>query len=190
MDADSNALSPTDGFTLTELMTVLAIVAILVAVAGVSYSRFTAKAKSVEAEVALSEIHRLEQIHYASTGTYTSSVEELGFNPFPPLKYYSVSVQVAGESGDSAFRALAVPLSGSGGQTFSVVQYAPTKVSGASGGSGGPSVPGGSTGLAFGGEGWSDEGIIRLDTTGGSKGGIEKIVSHQKSSGVSLESKK
>jgi len=189
MSAGSRFFAKSRGFTLIELMVVLAIVAILIAIAGISYSRFTTKAKSVEAEVALAEVHRLEQLHYASTGTYTSNVEELGFKPFPPLKYYSVSVQVAGDSGNGAFRALAVPLSGAGGQTFSVVQYAQTKPS-TNNVSGGLSGPGGSTGMAFGGEGWSDEGIIRLDTAGGSKGGIEKVVSHQKSSAEPASAKK
>lgn len=189
MNAGSSSRTSARGFTLIELMTVLAIVAILIAVAGMSYSRFTTKAKSVEAEVALAEVHRLEQLHYASTGTYTTNVDELGFKPFPPLKYFSVSVQVAGDSGSGAFRALAVPLSGSGGQTFSVVQYAPTG-SATNGGSGGLSSAGGSTGMAFGGEGWSDEGIIRLDTAGGPKGGIEKVVTHQNSSAVPTSGKK
>lgn len=180
MDIGKRSSTAHGGFTLTELMTVLAIVSVLVTVGVASYSRFTAKAKSVEAEIALSEINRLEQIHYASTGAYTANVDELGFKPFQPLKYYSVSVQVAGKSGDGAFRALAIPLSGAGGQTFSVVQYAPGKAS--SGGEAGLSGQGGTgSGFAFGGEGWSDEGIIRLETNGGPKGGIEKTVVHPKS---------
>lgn len=180
MDVEKRSVTARGGFTLTELMTVLAIVSLLIAVGAASYSRFVTKAKSVEAEIALSEIHRLEQIHYASTGTYTANVDELGFRPFPPLKYYSLSVQVAGESGNGAFRALAVPLSGSGGQTFSVVQYAPSK--GLSSGGAGLSGQGSGTGLAFGGEGWSDEGIIRLQTSGSQKGGIEKTVANPKPS--------
>lgn len=180
MDIKKRSFPDSGGFTLTELMTVLAIVSLLIAVGVTSYSRFIAKAKSVEAEIALSEIHRLEQIHYASTGTYTTNIDELGFKPFQPLKYYSLSVQVAGESGNGAFRAMAVPLSGSGEQTFSIVQYAPDKISSSSGAD--LSSQSSNTGMAFGGEGWSDEGIIRLEAGGGPKGGIEKIVSHQKPS--------
>ncbi|MDF0644980.1 MAG: prepilin-type N-terminal cleavage/methylation domain-containing protein [Nitrospira sp.] len=179
MDIEKRSLT-TGGFSLTELMTVLAIVSVLIAVGAASYSRFITKAKSVEAEIALSEIHRLEQIHYASTGTYTANVDELGFRPFQPLKYHSLFVQVAGESGNGAFRALAVPLSGSGGQTFSVVQYAASKPS--SSGGAGLSGQGSGPELAFGGEGWSDEGIIRLETGGAQKGGIEKTVSNPKPS--------
>lgn len=180
MDIERRSFTASGGFTLTELMTVLAIVSLLIAIGVTSYSRFIAKAKSVEAEIALSEIHRLEQIHYASTGTYTADVDELGFKPFQPLKYYSLSVQVAGESGNGAFRALAVPLSGSGGQTFSVVQYAPDKIS--SGGGAPPSGQSSNTGMAFGGEGWGDEGIIRLEGGEGRKGGIEKTVANPKAS--------
>jgi len=178
MDIEKRSFTSIGGFTLMELMTVLAIVSLLIAVGVASYSRFIAKAKSVEAEIALSEIHRLEQIHYASTGTYTANVDELGFRPFQPLKYYSLSVQVAGESGNGAFRALAVPLSDSGGQTFSVVQYAPDKIS--LNGGAGLSGLSSATGMAFGGEGWSDEGIIRLEAGNARKGGIEKTVANPK----------
>jgi len=178
MDIEKRSFTSSGGFTLVELMTVLAIVSLLIALGVTSYSRFVAKAKSVEAEIALSEIHRLEQIYYISTGTYTANVDELGFKPFQPLKYFSLSLQVAGESGNGAFRALAIPLSGSGGQTFSVVQYAPGKAS--SGGGSGLTGQGGNSGLAFGGEGWSDEGIVRLEAGEGRKGGIEKTVANPK----------
>jgi|SRR5215467_3581635 len=182
MTINSRPQATPSGFTLTELLTVLAIVSILVAVAGASYSRFISKAKSVEAEIALSEINRLQQTYYASTGMYASTIDELGFKPVPPLKYYSVSVEVVGEPGNAAFRALAVPLSGSNGQTLSVVQYAGTQLSTGNGAGGVFGTGGGSTGMAFGGEGWEDDvGIIHLDPTVRPTGGIEKVVENSRS---------
>lgn len=179
------------GFTLTELLTVLAIVSILVAAAGASYPRFISKAKSVAAEIALSEINRLQQTYYASNGMYASSIDELGFKPVPPLKYYSVSVEVVGKPGNAAFRALAMPLSGSTGQTLSVVQYAQTQPSTGNGASGVFGTAGGSTGMAFGGEGWEDDvGIIHLDPTVTPKGGIEKVVENPRSTADSAPTMK
>lgn len=78
MTINSRPQGTPSGFTLTELLTVLAIVSILVAVAAASYSRFISKAKSVEAEIALSEINRLQQTYFASTGMYASTIDELG----------------------------------------------------------------------------------------------------------------
>ena len=60
-----------EGFTLIELTAVVAIVGILAALAIVSYRHFTWKAKNVEAEVALVEVHRLQQMHLANTGSYS-----------------------------------------------------------------------------------------------------------------------
>jgi len=52
------------GFTLIELMVVLAILSILAAIAMVSHKHFLEKARTVEAEVALAEINRLEIIYH------------------------------------------------------------------------------------------------------------------------------
>src|SRR5215831_2144575 len=191
MTINSRPQATPSGFTLTELLTVLAIVSILVAVAGASYSRFISKAKSVEAEIALSEINRLQQTYYASTGMYASSIDDLGFKPVPPLKYYSVSVEVVGEPGSAAFRALAVPLSGSKEQILSVVQYARTQPSTGNGPGGVFGTGGRSTGMAFGGEGWEDDvGIVHLDPTVRPKGGIEKVVENPRSPADSSPTKK
>ncbi len=102
------------GFTLIELMVVVTIVGILAAVAVASYRHFTDKAKAVEAEVALAEVHRLELIYNADHGSYTDDLNALKFSLPPTLKYYSVQVRV--HSGGAAFYALALPLTRSGDQ--------------------------------------------------------------------------
>ncbi|BCA56249.1 hypothetical protein W02_33890 [Nitrospira sp. KM1] len=177
MAGRSTPVSRAGGFTLIELLTVLAIVSSLIAVGGLFYSRLIDKARAVEAEIALSEINRLEQIYYASNGSYTTNMNELGFRPFQPMKYYTLSVQVLSQQGTSAFRAFAVPVAGAGtGQTFSVVQYANPAMAGGVN----PATITSSSGMAFGGEGWSDEGIVRIETGPSSRGGIEKVVQHQR----------
>jgi prepilin-type N-terminal cleavage/methylation domain-containing protein len=52
-------LQDTGGFTLIELMIVVAILGVLVSVATVSYNHFVIKAKAVEGEIVVHEIERL-----------------------------------------------------------------------------------------------------------------------------------
>jgi prepilin-type N-terminal cleavage/methylation domain-containing protein len=55
-----------DGFTLIELMVVVAILGILVSAATVSYNHFVIKAKTVEGEIVVHEVERLEDLYHAS----------------------------------------------------------------------------------------------------------------------------
>lgn len=98
------------GFTLLEVMSVLAIVSILAMLALVSHKRFVEKARSVEAEVALAEIERLETLYFASHGTYSGDLHAIGFSLAPSLRYYKVLVRL--EKGGAAFHATAIPLLG------------------------------------------------------------------------------
>jgi type IV pilus assembly protein PilE len=98
------------GFTLMELMLVLAILSILAVVAMVSHSHFVEKARFVEAEVALTEINRLEALYQANHGTYSGDFTAIGFSMSPTLKYYKVVVQL--QDGGTSFKAMAVPVAG------------------------------------------------------------------------------
>ena len=81
-------------FTLTELMIAVAIVSILVAAGAVLFPRYVEKAKTAEAEIALAEVKRLENDFFARTGTFSSDLGQIGYQPVPPLKYHTVFVQV------------------------------------------------------------------------------------------------
>ncbi|MFO0706576.1 MAG: prepilin-type N-terminal cleavage/methylation domain-containing protein [Nitrospira sp.] len=96
------------GFTLIELMLVVGVVGILAAVALVSYRHFTKRAQSVEAEVALTEVHRLQQQYHAQHGSYAADLAAVGFNPIPPLKYYAVNVRYVGGRNGVAYQLYAV----------------------------------------------------------------------------------
>src|SRR3990167_3238261 len=118
------ARSSRTGFTLIELMIVVTIVGILASVAVVSYRHFTKKAQSVEAEVALTEIHRLQQLHHAQSGFFAGDLGAIGFNPIPPLKFYSVGMRFLGGTDGIAYRAYAYAKGNLEGSTaFVLTQY-------------------------------------------------------------------
>ena len=65
-----------NGFTLIDLMVCIAILTILAIIAVPIHLKSVQKAKAVEGQVALSEVVRLEQLHYANKGSYTSNLQE------------------------------------------------------------------------------------------------------------------
>lgn len=112
------------GFTLIELMVVVTIVGVLVASAMMSYQHFTRKAQSVEAEVALAEIHRLQQLHHAQNGSYGTDLGMIGFNQFPALKFYSIGMRFLGGIDGVSYQAYAYAKGPSeGATTFVMTQY-------------------------------------------------------------------
>lgn len=98
------------GFTLLEVLVVLAMLSILAAAAMVSHSHFVNHAKAVEAEVVLAEINRLEMLYHANHGTYSGDVAAIGLTLAPTLRYYKVEVWL--DDGGTSFQAAAIPLFG------------------------------------------------------------------------------
>ncbi|WP_447986620.1 type IV pilin protein [Nitrospira sp. Nam74] len=97
------------GFTLSEVMVVVAIIGILASIAGVSYTVFSDKAKTVEAETALVEVNRLETMYYEARGQYSSDLQAIGYRTTPALKYYTVEVEVPSAASGVGYRATAKP---------------------------------------------------------------------------------
>src|SRR5438132_3916241 len=84
------------GFTLVELLVAVAIIS-MIAVLGIpAFQSFLKKAKMVEAENALSEIKRLEDLYFGTNLAYSSDLAAIGWNPTTPLKYYAITVQLNG----------------------------------------------------------------------------------------------
>jgi prepilin-type N-terminal cleavage/methylation domain-containing protein len=81
------------GFTLIELMVVGVIIGILAGIAVPVYYSYLKRAKQVEAPVALTEIKRLESMHFAFNGNY-GPLSDIGFHPSPALRYYVITVQL------------------------------------------------------------------------------------------------
>jgi prepilin-type N-terminal cleavage/methylation domain-containing protein len=69
------------GFTLIELMIVVAIIGILAAVAIPQYQNYVAKSRKVEANLALSAIYKAEKSHFAEYSYYTACLSQIGYMP-------------------------------------------------------------------------------------------------------------
>lgn len=87
------------GFTLVELLIVMAIVGILAAIAVPNYVGFQARAKQAEVKANLGAIYVAEKAHLARFDAY-GTLTETGFFPEPSPRYsYSVDgVEVLGNS--------------------------------------------------------------------------------------------
>jgi len=68
-----------NGFTLAELMVVLAIIGILVLLSLPILMPLIAKTKAMEAQLQLKHLLQLEKSHYFVHSKYSSNLEEIGF---------------------------------------------------------------------------------------------------------------
>lgn len=75
------------GFSLIELMIVIAIVAFLSMIAIPSYSKYLAKAKRAEAYMQLSSIYAAQKSYWAEHGTYTTQLSGQGGAGWQPEGY-------------------------------------------------------------------------------------------------------
>lgn len=69
------------GFTLIELMIVVAIVSFLALVSVPSFKRYIARAKRTEAYMNLAAIYTAEKLYWAEHGSYSADLGTLGFKP-------------------------------------------------------------------------------------------------------------
>jgi type IV pilus assembly protein PilA len=86
------------GFTLIELMIVVAIIGILAALAIPNFIKFQARSKQSEAKANLKGLFTAERSFYQEHDTYSSCIRTIGFNPERANRYrYTVNTVVRGD---------------------------------------------------------------------------------------------
>lgn len=87
------------GFTLIELMIVVAIIGVLTAIAYPSYLNHLQKSRRVDAQTAMLELAQFMERYYTTNGRYTGAT--LPFTASPkddPTKYYNLSLSAQAEN--------------------------------------------------------------------------------------------
>lgn len=85
------------GFTLIELMIVVAIVAILAAVAIPSYQQYIQKSRRVDAKETLTRMAALQERFFFQNSAYTADRSDLG-GEFSPEGWYRITMPVVTDS--------------------------------------------------------------------------------------------
>lgn len=104
MFTGAKSLKAEQGFSLVELMIVVAIIGVLAALAVPKFQSFQAKAKQSEAKSNLSHIYTLEQSFYGDQDKYSSDKAAIGFQLQGHVRY-AYSIVLA--NSDSEFTATA-----------------------------------------------------------------------------------
>ena len=97
MKSFAKALKRQDGFTLVELMVVVAIIGLLSAVAIPNFKKYQAKAKVAEAKLQLAAIYTAEQSWFSDYDNYASCLFMAGYNPANDFanRYFAVGFAAA-----------------------------------------------------------------------------------------------
>jgi len=102
------------GFTMIELMVVVAVIGILTAIALPSYQSYVLKSKRTMAKTALLDLASREEKFYSTNNAYTAVAANLGYTAFPlsllddagsnsPTNRYTVTVAVVANANPPTF---------------------------------------------------------------------------------------
>ena len=108
------------GFTLIELMIVIAIIGILAAIAIPNFLNYMCKSKQAEAKTNLGEIAVLEESYYGEHNTYTNDTGDLGFETKGNARY-TYTIPTANANAFTA-QATSTRVNGSNTDTWTIDQ--------------------------------------------------------------------
>lgn len=117
------------GFTIIELLIVIAVIGILAMIAYPSYIRYVARARNAEAESYLMALYDAQIQHYTEYRTYSVTENDLRVGlEKPSAEYFSFSFEAcSGSTAAVCVKMTATPSSGSGIsnylKTFSINTY-------------------------------------------------------------------
>lgn len=80
------------GFTLIELMIVVAVLAILVSIVVPMYRDYVVRSNRADAIIALTELANLQEKHYSNELAYTTTLSELGYPATTANDFYSLNI--------------------------------------------------------------------------------------------------
>ena len=101
------SLKRQDGFTLVELMVVVAIIGLLSAVAIPNFRKYQAKAKMSEAKLQLSSVYTAETAFFSDFNIYHNCLAYMGYNPHREVfnRYYAIGFAVTAGIENNAWNA-------------------------------------------------------------------------------------
>lgn len=110
MNRFKKLLTQQNGFTLVELMVVVAIIGLLSAVAIPNFKKYQAKAKISEAKLQLSALYTAQSAFFSDYNMYAKCLRYMGFDPAPERlsRYFSVGFTNGVEAIDGGTLAAAV----------------------------------------------------------------------------------
>ena len=100
-------LTSQKGFTLIELMIVVAIVGILAAIAIPNFLNYQCKAKQAEAKALLGNVRVAQEAYFAENDVYSNSHSQIGFSIRGGSPVYTYSSTVTNNSTQNTFTATA-----------------------------------------------------------------------------------
>lgn len=80
------------GFTLIELMIVVAVIAILVSIVVPMYRDYVVRSNRSDAIIALTELANLQEKHYSNELAYTTTLSELGYPSTTANDFYTLNI--------------------------------------------------------------------------------------------------